>query len=86
MKRHHPGYYSMTTPRPVIEPVGEHGFLTPVRATRGCSATWIWTCRCGATVTRLAKSVRRSIVEGAVPKCSLKCPGERVEQGGEVVT
>lgn len=86
MKRHYPASYSVARPRATIAPVGEHGFLTPVRATRGCAATWIWTCRCGATVTRPAKSVRKSVANGATPKCSPKCTGAppQQQQGVEV--
>ncbi len=66
---------SLPNRNPVIAPVGEQGFLTPVRPTFGDPATYIWTCRCGATVTRPAKSVRKSVKDGATPRCSPKCDG-----------
>lgn len=73
------GLFHLTPRDQVIKPVGEHGYLTPVRATFGCKKTWIWTCRCGATVTREARHVRKSVNEGRTPKCSVKCTGVRKE-------
>lgn len=81
--RRHPSMLSRPTPHPVIAPTGEIGWLTPVRATWGCAKTWIWTCRCGATVTREARSVRKTEREGRTAKCTPKCTGEKQPQQQE---
>jgi hypothetical protein len=59
----------LARPRPVIVPVGEHGWLTPIRATAGSAAHYIWKCRCGADVVRPAKDVRKSVKLGRTPAC-----------------
>lgn len=56
-------------PRPVIPPVGEQGHLTPIRATRGSASDWIFRCRCGESVVRQAKAVRKAVELGRVPMC-----------------
>lgn len=57
-------------------PVGEQGYLTPDHVTFGDSSIWIWKCRCGETVTRAVKVVRRAVKEGRTPKCSPACTGK----------
>jgi hypothetical protein len=75
MKRHHPGLFSQPHGRPTIAPVGELGWLTPLRPTAGDAASYIFRCRCGTQVTRVARFVRKSLREGSVPRCSPKCTG-----------
>lgn len=67
--RYTPPSKRLLRPRAVIAPVGEHGWLTPVRPTAGDPATYIWTCRCGRTVTREAKGVRKAVALGRRPAC-----------------
>jgi hypothetical protein len=59
-----------------IAPVGEQGFLTPVRASAGDATYWHFVCRCGTKVIRKAKDVRKVVREGRTPKCSPKCDGK----------
>lgn len=77
MKRRHPGMLSQATPPPAIAPVGEQGWLTPIRATAGSASDWIFECRCGERVVRRAKDVRKSVALGATPKCKRLCTGVR---------
>jgi hypothetical protein len=75
VRREHPGQFSDATPRPAIAPVGEQGWLTPVRATAGSASDWIFDCRCGTRVVRRAKDVRKSVSLGRTPKCRRDCLG-----------
>lgn len=77
MRRQHPGMISLAHGRPTIAPVGEQGWLTPIRPTAGDPASYIFRCRCGAEVTRVARFVRKRVREGSVPKCSQTCTGTR---------
>ena len=74
-RRLHPGMISQAHGRPTIAPEGEQGWLTPIRPTAGDPASYIFRCRCGTQVTRVARFVRKSVNGGAVPKCSPKCTG-----------
>lgn len=75
-KRHHPGMFSPPKPNPVIAPIGEQGWLTPVRATAGSASDWIFICRCGTRVVKRAKDVRAAVSRGQTPKCARTCDGK----------
>lgn len=75
MRREHPKLFGVARPRPVIAPVGEQGWLTPIRATHGSASDWIFVCRCGEQVVKQAKDVRKSVALGHTPKCRRDCKG-----------
>lgn len=53
-----------------ITPVGEHGWLTPIRQCHGDTQYWFWRCRCGdETTLRRAADVRKGLKRGATPRC-----------------
>ena len=64
----------------VIAPVGEQGWLTPVRATFGDKSMWIFTCRCGESVTRKAKDVRQRTKRGEFQACLACVKKRKLEQ------
>lgn len=50
--------------------VGEYGWLTPIRKSKGDPQTWFWRCRCGdETVLKRAVDVRSSVARGRTPAC-----------------
>ena len=69
--------YGRSSPRnqPTKPEQREYGWLTPIRATAGCAKTWLWSCRCGETITRECRQVLRAVREGREPRCSPKCLG-----------
>jgi hypothetical protein len=56
-----------------IRPEGEIGWLTPIREAAVGGGWWMWKCRCGEQVSKLARYVRKHAESGATPKCSIKC-------------
>lgn len=64
---------------PHIRPVGELGFLTPIRPAAAGGGWWLWKCRCGTQVSKLARYVRKHAESGATPKCSVKCTWKPTE-------
>lgn len=62
---------------PPYVPVGEQGWLTPIRAARSGGGYFIFRCRCGTEVSRIGRHVRTSVERGTVPKCSPTCTGTK---------
>lgn len=57
-------------------PVGELGWLTPVRPSKSGGGMWLWRCRCGdATVLKHARDTRAAVRRGQTPKCKRDCKG-----------
>jgi hypothetical protein len=83
MRRRFPAHMATITPRAVIAPVGEQGWLTPVRASAGSASDWLFDCRCGTRVVKRAKDVRKSVSQGRTPKCSRDCKGVRVAEAAQ---
>ncbi len=66
----------MVPPKRQIAPVGEQGWLTPIRATEANPEAWLFVCRCGETVVKVARHVRRAVKAGSCPACP-SCAIER---------
>jgi hypothetical protein len=62
-----------------IRPTGEIGWLSPQREANAGGGWWIWKCRCGTEVSKLARYVRKHAESGATPKCSVRCTWKPAE-------
>lgn len=62
-----------------IRPTGEIGWLRPLREAKAGGGWWLWRCRCGAEVSKLARNVRSQAAQGGTPKCSIKCTWKPTE-------
>lgn len=66
---------------PALVLTEEVGWLTPVKPSASGGGHYVFQCRCGETVIRVARDVRNSANQGNVPKCSRACtwkPSEAV--------
>jgi hypothetical protein len=64
---------------PAYVPVGELGWLSPIRPASSGGGYYLFRCRCGAQVSRIGRHVRKSVERGTVPKCSPECTGVKAE-------
>lgn len=70
---------NLVAPDRAYVPTSELGWLTPIRAARSGGGYWLFQCRCGESVSRLARNVRKSAEEGRTPRCQQSCSGVRVQ-------
>jgi hypothetical protein len=66
---------NLVAPDRAFVPTTELGWLSPIRVAKSGGGYFLFRCRCGTEVSRLARNVRRSVADGATPKCSRGCTG-----------
>lgn len=64
---------NLVAPDRALVPVGECGWLTPIKGAASGGGFWSFRCRCNTVVSRLARNVIRAVRDGGVPRCSASC-------------
>lgn len=67
---------NLVPPDRAFVPTTELGWLSPIRVAKSGGGYFLFRCRCGNEVSRLARNVRKSAENGRTPKCSRECTGK----------
>lgn len=59
---------------PALVLTEEVGWLTPIKPSASGYGFYVFRCRCGEKVIRVARDQRKNAARGQTPKCSPLCP------------